>query len=107
MNKKSLDAVGFDHTRGMGKIDIIPHEKPEKKGGYSRSVIKLGKIKFSDRKFPSGNIVLGTAVQAIEYALAHLDDHFDMREFLNDWMHGDVEEWVEYQGFLSGNLKQG
>lgn len=100
---KSLDAVGFDHTRGMGKIDIIPHEKPDvppRAGGYSRSVIKLGITRVTDRKLPSGNIILGTAVQAIEYALAHLDDHFDMREFLNDWMHGDVEDWVEYQAFL-------
>lgn len=100
MNQKSLDAVGFDHTRGVGKIDIIPHEKPEvPRIGYYRSVIKLGIIKQSDEKFPSGNISLGTAVQAIEFALK-IDDHYDMREFLNGWMHGDVEEWDEYQSFI-------
>lgn len=47
---------------------------------------------------------LGQAVQAIEFAL-EIDDHFDMREFLDGWMHGDVQDWPEYQTFLEGKLE--
>lgn len=44
---------------------------------------------------------LGTAVQAIEFALG-IDDHWDMRQFLDDWMHGDVSEWPEYSTHIVG-----
>ena len=32
------------------------------------------------------------AVEAIEFALT-IDDHFEMREFLKSWAHGDIDEW--------------
>ena len=38
---------------------------------------------------------IGTAVQAIEFALT-IDDHYEMRGFLDRWMHGDIEEWPDY-----------
>jgi len=38
----------------------------------------------------------GTAEQAIEFALT-IDDHFDMRGFLNNWLEGDLDDWPEYQ----------
>lgn len=42
----------------------------------------------------------GTSPQAIHYALT-LDDHFEMREFLDGWMHGDIAEWADdYRIFL-------
>ena len=45
---------------------------------------------------------LGTAAQAIEFALG-IDDHYDMREFLDEWMHGGtgVGDWKdEYAAVL-------
>ncbi len=35
------------------------------------------------------------ALKAIEFALT-IDDHFEMRDFLYGWMHGDTSEWPEY-----------
>lgn len=45
---------------------------------------------------------LGTARQAIEFALT-IDDHFDMREFLADWLTGVVAasgEYADYHAWL-------
>lgn len=35
-----------------------------------------------------------TPVEAINFALM-IDDHFEMRAFLESWQHGDQEEWNE------------
>ncbi len=34
-------------------------------------------------------------LRVIKFAVT-IDDHFDMREFLDSWLHGDVSEWPEF-----------
>lgn len=34
-------------------------------------------------------------LRVIEFALA-IDDHYEMRGFLNDWSFGDTSEWPEF-----------
>lgn len=43
---------------------------------------------------------IGTPLQAIEYALL-LDDGLEMKQFLSDWQHGDIECWLEYRRFIT------
>jgi len=45
-------------------------------------------------------IEIGTAEQAIEFALEFISDYFEMYEFLNDWMHGDIDKWIKYIEWL-------
>ena len=50
---------------------------------------------------------LGTAQQAITFALA-IDDHYDMRQFLDDWQTGEVavnEEYADYWAWLRQQRK--
>ena len=42
---------------------------------------------------------IGTAVQAIEYALT-IDDAFEMKDFLTDWQCGDIAGWEDYSDWL-------
>jgi hypothetical protein len=45
---------------------------------------------------------IGTGEQAIRFALA-IDDHFDMRQFLEDWQAGlvaNLEEYEDYREWL-------
>lgn len=47
---------------------------------------------------------LGTAEQAIEFAVEHIDDHFDRLQFLGDWRSGVVatsDEYEEYWQWLA------
>lgn len=44
---------------------------------------------------------LGDPIGAIKFALT-IEDHFDMRAFLADWLHGDLTEWPE---FVAGEEK--
>jgi hypothetical protein len=39
-------------------------------------------------------------VTAIQFALS-IDDHYDMREFLNGWNEGDTSEWPEFRAALA------
>jgi hypothetical protein len=41
----------------------------------------------------------GTGIQAIEFAL-EIDDHYDMRYFLQGWNEGSLDEWPEYYEWL-------
>lgn len=45
---------------------------------------------------------LPRASEAIEFALT-IDDHFEMHDFLDGWMHGDIEEWrADFDLFMEG-----
>lgn len=45
---------------------------------------------------------LGTAVQAIEFALTGIDDAWtDRCAFLEAWQHGDISEWPEYKAMIA------
>ena len=43
---------------------------------------------------------LGTADQAIEFAV-QIDDHYDRLSFLQGWLEGRLEEWGDYQPWIS------
>lgn len=43
----------------------------------------------------------GTANQAIEYALEHVDGPGEGEDFLRAWREGDLEEWPEFYPWLS------
>lgn len=49
---------------------------------------------------------LADPIAAIEFALT-VDDHYDRREFLNDWMHGDLAEWPDFTGNRGAENKEG
>jgi hypothetical protein len=38
---------------------------------------------------------LGTGVEAIAFALK-IEDHYDMRAFLESWLEGDLSVWTEF-----------
>lgn len=39
---------------------------------------------------------IGTAEQAIDFAVKALHDGIELKQFLIDWQHGDVSDWPEY-----------
>lgn len=43
---------------------------------------------------PPNEWQLLTPVEVIEFSLT-IDDHFEMRAFLEGWVEGDVSEWVD------------
>jgi hypothetical protein len=43
----------------------------------------------------------GTAGQALEYALDHMDNYADMDVFLRAWREGDLDEWPEFYTWLA------
>lgn len=44
---------------------------------------------------------LQEALRAIRFAL-NIDDHYNMREFLDGWTHGDTSEWPEFAAGKEG-----
>lgn len=46
---------------------------------------------------PGAEPNLGTAVEAIEFALALDDAWTDRCQFLESWLHGDISEWPEFK----------
>ena len=40
-------------------------------------------------------------VAAIEFALDHIEDHYDRLEFLKSWREGDVVEWPDFIDFVA------
>lgn len=40
--------------------------------------------------------MLGTAEQAIDFAIRNLHDGFELKQFLIDWQHGDISDWPDY-----------
>lgn len=45
----------------------------------------------------------GEGHHAIQFALEELDDVYDMRVFLDGWLHGDLEGWPEFYAWLKAN----
>lgn len=58
---------------------------------------KLGKV----RQMVEEN----DAVEAILFSLT-IDDHYDMRSFLEGWTHGSTEEWPEFDNFKNKEKDQ-
>lgn len=47
---------------------------------------------------------IGSATEAIDYAIEEVDDHFDRLQFLKDWRDGSIanhaDEWKHYFKWL-------
>lgn len=43
----------------------------------------------------------GSAIDAINWALDHEDDLYNMEAFLTGWREGDLSEWPEYYQWLA------
>jgi hypothetical protein len=47
----------------------------------------------------------GTAQNALDFALDHIDDAFERTDFLESWRDNDVSEWPEYASWLHANYR--
>ena len=65
---------------------------------YARDVIQETEDHYEEYfTNPDG---IGTAEQAIDFALNKIDDHYDRAEFLESYQHGDISDWPEYADFI-------
>ena len=46
---------------------------------------------------------IGTAEQAIDFAVKAIHDPIALKQFLIDWQHGDVSDWPEYVAEITVN----
>lgn len=44
---------------------------------------------------------IGAAGDALDFALDRIDDLYEQGSFLDNWRHGDVDEWPEYRSWLA------
>lgn len=114
--KEALDWIDFFlykqntvvvDNRAKSALATIRYALTQPVGKYIERMIEKGiEERTLEQQQPDVNAGLGTAVQAIEFAIT-IDDHYDRLEFLESWKHGDLSEWDDFKSFIRAEQKGG
>lgn len=89
----NAEHIGYEWVRGSIWHNIIER---------AAQTIELG-LRTTGEAVAGEQSKIGTAAQAITFALDYIEDHYDRLEFLKDWRDGSVASepaWADYRRWL-------